>query len=142
MEHPYRGAGRPHLLLGLAPSGVCLAAPVARHAGELLPHRFTLTSATRGGLFSVALSAGRPAWHSHQRPALWSPDFPRPGEAGPRPPDRLPYRSSRRRPHLGEPALQVTPLGGGLFQLEGAFIGLDRVGVPSEPSEEIGARGV
>ena len=30
-------------LLGLAPDGVCLAAPVTRHAGELLPHRFTLT---------------------------------------------------------------------------------------------------
>jgi len=29
--------------LGLAPGGVYLAAPVTRHAGELLPHRFTLT---------------------------------------------------------------------------------------------------
>jgi len=30
-------------LLGLAPGGVYLATPVARGAGELLPHRFTLT---------------------------------------------------------------------------------------------------
>jgi hypothetical protein len=43
---PTRGlrAGHPYPLLGLAPDGVYLAAPVARHAGELLPHRFTLTS--------------------------------------------------------------------------------------------------
>ena len=31
-------------LLDLAPSGVCLAKPVTRPAGELLPHRFTLTA--------------------------------------------------------------------------------------------------
>jgi hypothetical protein len=31
------------LLLGLAPGGVCLAGPVTRAAGELLPHLFTLT---------------------------------------------------------------------------------------------------
>jgi len=33
----------PCSLLGLAPGGVCLARPVTRPAGELLPHRFTLT---------------------------------------------------------------------------------------------------
>ena len=98
-----RAGGPPNLLLGLAPDGVYLAAPVARHAGELLPHRFTLASAPAssgsqakrllpdtpivlpapvGGLLSVALSTGRPAWDIPQRPALWSPDFPRP-----RPPD-------------------------------------------------------
>jgi hypothetical protein len=32
-------------LFGLAPSGVCQAKPVTRPAGELLPHRFTLTPA-------------------------------------------------------------------------------------------------
>ena len=55
--------GQPNLLLGLAPNGVCLAVPVARNAGELLPHLFTLT-ADRGRrrFVSVALSAGRPAW--------------------------------------------------------------------------------
>ena len=31
-------------LLGLAPGGVCRARPVTRPAGELLPHRFTLTA--------------------------------------------------------------------------------------------------
>jgi len=31
-------------LFDLAPGGVCLARPVTRPAGELLPHRFTLTS--------------------------------------------------------------------------------------------------
>jgi hypothetical protein len=30
-------------LCGLAPGGVYLATPVARDAGALLPHRFTLT---------------------------------------------------------------------------------------------------
>ncbi len=34
-------------LFGLAPSGVCQAKPVTRPAGELLPHRFTLTPASR-----------------------------------------------------------------------------------------------
>ena len=34
----------PCSLFGLAPSGVCRAKPVARPAGELLPHRFTLTA--------------------------------------------------------------------------------------------------
>ena len=32
-----------HPLLDLAPGGVCRAVPVTRHAGALLPHRFTLT---------------------------------------------------------------------------------------------------
>jgi len=43
--------------------------PVTRSAGELLPHRFTLTSVPgvepfrgRWRSVSVALSAGRPAW--------------------------------------------------------------------------------
>ena len=33
-------------LLDLAPGGVYLAGPVTRPAGELLPHRFTLTART------------------------------------------------------------------------------------------------
>ena len=36
-------------LFDLAPGGVCLARPVARPAGELLPHRFTLTARSREG---------------------------------------------------------------------------------------------
>ena len=43
-------AGHPCLLLGLAPDGVCLAVPVTRHAGELLPHPFTLTSGICSGV--------------------------------------------------------------------------------------------
>jgi hypothetical protein len=39
-----RRTGRPYLLLGLAPDGVYLAEGVTPHAGELLPHLFTLTS--------------------------------------------------------------------------------------------------
>ena len=35
-------AGRPCLLLDLAPGGVCRAARVTPNAGALLPHRFTL----------------------------------------------------------------------------------------------------
>ena len=38
---------------------------------------FWAETQVRSGLLSVALSAGRPAWDFPQRPALWSPDFPR-----------------------------------------------------------------
>ena len=54
--------------------------PVTRTAGELLPHRFTLTRTSveaAGGLLSVALSLGFPRLDVIQRPALWCPDFPR-----------------------------------------------------------------
>ncbi len=66
-------------LFGLAPDGVYPAAPVTRHAGELLPHRFTL--ATRpggpfGGLFSVALALALRPVGVTDHPVLWSPDFP------------------------------------------------------------------
>ena len=40
-------------LLGLAPDGVYLATPVARRAGALLPHRFTLACAPKGHRRSV-----------------------------------------------------------------------------------------
>ncbi len=65
-------------LLGLAPNGVYRARPVARPAGELLPHRFTLTNRENpvGGLLSVALSlALRPVGVTHHC-VLRSPDFP------------------------------------------------------------------
>src|SRR6478736_3186821 len=55
LERPTRSLGRAALkrlrdrtrcgLLGLASGGVCLATPVTRNAGALLPHRFTLTTA-------------------------------------------------------------------------------------------------
>src|SRR6516164_2705596 len=41
------GSVRTAPLFGLAPGGVCRARPVARPAGELLPHRFTLTAVDR-----------------------------------------------------------------------------------------------
>jgi hypothetical protein len=69
-------------LLGLAPDGACLARLVAQPAGELLPHRFTLTArvAPCGGLLSVALSrALRPVGVTHHR-VLRSPDFPLAGD--------------------------------------------------------------
>ena len=46
-----RRTSSPCLLLGLAPDGVCRAAAVTRDAGELLPHRFTLTSGRSPGRF-------------------------------------------------------------------------------------------
>ena len=108
---PEGRAGHPCLLLGLAPDGVCRAAAVARDAGELLPHRFTLTRPRPGGLFSVALSADRSAWDIPQRPALWSPDFPRPGvelrAAATRPAPVLIMRS--RWVPVGARAPQVPP---------------------------------
>ena len=70
-------AGHPiALLFDLAPGGVCRAGAVTRAAGELLPHRFTLTALASGGLFSVALSVELPPLGVTQHPALWSPDFP------------------------------------------------------------------
>ena len=38
------------LLFGLAPGGVYRAGPVTRAAGELLPHRFTLTARYRAAV--------------------------------------------------------------------------------------------
>ena len=66
----------PGALLGLAPGGVCRAAPVTWDAGGLLHRRFTLTTVAGGGLFSVALSRGSPRVGVTHHPALWSPDFP------------------------------------------------------------------
>src|SRR4051812_43662699 len=57
-------------ILGLASGGVCLATPVTRNAGALLPHRFTLTTVTGGGLFSVALSRESPRIAVSNHPAL------------------------------------------------------------------------
>src|SRR3954464_6433647 len=77
-------------LFGLAPGGVCRARPVTRPAGELLPHRFTLTSVPPQTCCAGA-EAVYSLWHfpypSHSREvvltvgvthhrALWSPDFP------------------------------------------------------------------
>jgi len=66
-------------LFGLAPSGVCPAAPVASCAVRSYRTISPLPAPQSiGGIFSVALSVGslRPGvtWHS----VLWSPDFPLP----------------------------------------------------------------
>ncbi len=66
-------------LFGLAPGGVYLAEPVTRPAGELLPHRFTLTADGRtigGGLLSAALALALRPVGVTDHPVLRSPDFP------------------------------------------------------------------
>src|SRR5688572_15131318 len=50
------------LLFGLAPGGVCLADAVTRAAGELLPHRFTLTVSLRRSVLCGTVPWGRPPW--------------------------------------------------------------------------------
>jgi hypothetical protein len=83
--YPRTRAGRPRTsarepegsLFDLAPGGVYPADRIAPAAGGLLHHRFTLTTASGGGLFSVALSRGSPRVGVTDHPALWSPDFPR-----------------------------------------------------------------
>ena len=47
---------------------------------------------------SVARSDRSPRPGSRQHPALWSPDFPRPGHAGPRPSGQLTVEPSAYRP--------------------------------------------
>src|SRR5207249_4711079 len=67
---PTRQLGRAALercLLDLAPGGACRAEPVTRPAGELLPHRFTLTFATmprRRSALCCAVREVAPAWLS------------------------------------------------------------------------------
>ena len=81
-REPHAGRASPALasgialLFGLAPGGVYRADLVTQAAGELLPHRFTLTAREGGGLLSVALSMGSPPLAVSQHPALRSPDFP------------------------------------------------------------------
>jgi hypothetical protein len=78
--------------------------PVARTAGELLPHRFTLARTSEeavGGLLSVALSLGFPRLDVIQRPALRCPDFPRRGAS------RAVNRRATR-PHRGHLACRAS----------------------------------
>src|SRR3954467_9023961 len=77
------------------PSRPCSGWGLPSHTGHpvcggLLHRRFTLTSASAGGLFSVALSRGSPRVAVSDHPALWSPDVPRRQVSPPtRPPSRL-----------------------------------------------------
>ena len=93
------------LLFGLAPSGVYLAKQVTLLAGELLPHRFTLTQFRRsetGGLLSVALSlASRPVGVTDHC-TLWSPDFPPVSQRG--------VRTSDHPVYLGRSGLPAEPV--------------------------------
>src|SRR3972149_1835182 len=74
--NPRASGGRPALLFGLAPGGVYRASPVTRTAGELLPHRFTLTvSRRRAVLRGTAAWGGRP----RPRPPAGTLDIDRPG---------------------------------------------------------------
>ena len=81
LPESHNAAGRHCFLFGLASGGVYQATEVTSDAGELLPHRFTLTTqATKvapfGGMLSVALSLiSRPVGVT-DHPALRSPDFP------------------------------------------------------------------
>ena len=78
-------------LLGLAPGGACRADAVARAAGELLPHRFTLTA--RDGRAAAVCFLLR----LHEVTPVWVSPAPCPVESGlssstrrhPRPPGRL-----------------------------------------------------
>jgi len=46
LPESHNATSRHCFLFGFASGGVYLAAPVTRHAGELLPHPFTLTTQT------------------------------------------------------------------------------------------------
>ena len=79
--YPGARTGRPRTLPAWPCSGWGLPSrPVARPAGELLPHRFTLTRARmRAAVCSLwRFPRGRPRLGVTQHPALRSPDFPRP----------------------------------------------------------------
>jgi hypothetical protein len=85
IRRPRRAARRPTTdapLFGLAPGGVYRARPVTRPAGELLPHRFTLTAEIalpRRFVFcgTVPTRPCRAVGVTHHL-ALRSPDFPPP----------------------------------------------------------------
>ena len=72
------GTGGSTPLFGLAPGGVYRAAVCYQPRGALLPHLFTLTGLSPGGLFSVALSMGLRPPGVTWRPVRRSPDFPLP----------------------------------------------------------------
>ena len=103
------------------PSGACCA--VLLRAGFAEPPRspaalvgsyptVSPSPAGAGGLFSVALSRGSPRVAVSHRPALWSPDVPRPAgrPAVPRPPGRLVRaQHSTASPAPPQPASPIPP---------------------------------
>jgi hypothetical protein len=72
-----------------------------------LPVRHPRGRVAIGGLLSVALSCGSPRLGVTQHLALWSPDVPRAGQAGTRPPGRL---TTTRHPIGGGGAARLSAL--------------------------------
>jgi len=85
-------------LLDLAPGGACRAAPVARRAGELLPHRFTLTGAEAPAVCFLLR-------FREVAPARLSP-APCPAESG-LSSSRSPHRRAVHRPDAAYPAARA-----------------------------------
>src|SRR5438552_2117875 len=100
LERPTRGSkdGPSSPCLALLPVG--LAEPPGSPRALVRSYRTVSPLPVRrkpgaiGGLLSVALSCGSPRLGVTQHRALWSPDVPRTGHAGPRPPGRLAAPSS------------------------------------------------
>src|SRR5439155_24129247 len=88
--YPGASDGPPCSLLGLAPGGACRAGPVTRSAGELLPHRFTLTGGEPPAVFSL--------WRFPRVAPPGSYPAPCPVESG------LSSREARKEPPRGRPA--------------------------------------
>src|SRR5262249_3325687 len=98
------GSGAGHAiapLFGLAPGGVCRASAVTRAAGELLPHRFTLTApppfraqTERRVLFFVTRPRGAPPWALSSTLPCGARTFLPPRHRGRRSPGLLWRRSS------------------------------------------------
>ena len=81
-HNPGQGASNPWTanrpsLFGLAPGGVYLAGRSPGRRWALTPPFHRCRDRCRGCVISVALSFGSPRLGVTQRPALWSPDFPR-----------------------------------------------------------------
>ena len=98
LKRPTRELGRATLnalLFGLAPSGVCRASDVTTGAGELLPHRFTLTSGNER-------SPGRSAFCGTFLPITGTGSYPAPCpmELGLSSPPAAEKRQARSSDHL------------------------------------------
>ena len=102
--------GRPCPTLGLAPGGVYRADPVARVAGALLPHRFTLACAGRSPPSAVCslwhCPAGRPDWPLASTLPCGAPTFLDPVPAARRPTRAAATRPAHRRLQCGRSRLR------------------------------------
>ena len=125
-----RRAASSHLL-GLAPNGVYLAARVTAGAGALLPHPFTLTWTFQSGRFAFCGTFhASPRLGVTQRPALWSPDFPRTARIATAARDHLADSQSQSltvSTQITCPAVRVTYASGVLSGAESRFEVRDQV---------------